>query len=106
MPLKLTDESFEEFIDNTQQPILVEFWADWCIPCKKLTPIIKDIAYHYKGKLVVKKCNINDVPNTLKKYNIKAFPALVIFKESKPIASKIGGIIDKNRVTAFIDSHI
>ena len=106
MQKSLTDNSFDNFIEKSTKPVLVEFWAAWCIPCNKIEPVIKEIAYLYKDKINFVKVNSNSNPVTLKKYNIKAFPTLILFKEGKPIATQVGGVLDKNRVTAFIDSNV
>ena len=101
----ITDDSFEEEVLNSEQPVLVEYWAEWCGPCKMIAPLLDDIAGDYEGKLKIAKFNIDDNPNTPPKYGIRGIPTLMIFKNGNAEATKVGAL-SKSQLTAFIDQSI
>ena len=101
----VTDDSFEEEVLNASGPVLVDFWAEWCGPCKMIAPILDEIANEYDGKLKVAKLNIDENPVTPPKFGIRGIPTLMIFKGGNVEATKVGAV-SKSQLTAFIDSNI
>lgn len=101
----VTDDSFEEEILNSDQPVLVDYWAEWCGPCKMIAPILDEIADEYNGKLKVAKLNIDENPGTPPKYGIRGIPTLMLFKSGNVEATKVGAV-NKSQLTAFIDSNL
>ena len=103
--LQLTDDSFEEDVIKSSSPVLVDYWAQWCGPCKMIAPILEEIASEYDGKITVAKLNIDDNPQTPPKYGIRGIPTLMLFKDGNVEATKVGAL-SKSQLTAFIDSNI
>lgn len=101
----LSDESFEEEVINNEGPVLVDYWADWCGPCKMIAPVLEEIATEYKGKVKIAKLNIDENPATPPKYGIRGIPTLMLFKAGNVEATKVGAV-SKSQLTAFIDSNI
>ena len=101
----ITDAAFEEEVLKSKQPVLVDYWAEWCGPCKMIAPILDEIAGEYAGKLKIAKLNIDDNPGTPPKYGIRGIPTLMIFKDGNVEATKVGAV-SKSQLTAFIDSNI
>ena len=101
----LSDDSFETEVLNSDQPVLVDYWAEWCGPCKMIAPVLDDIAGEYAGKVKVAKLNIDDNPNTPPRYGIRGIPTLMLFKDGEVEATKVGAV-SKSQLTAFIDSNI
>jgi thioredoxin 1 len=103
--LQLTDDSFEDDVIKSSSPVLVDYWAEWCGPCKMIAPILEEIASEYGGKIKVAKLNIDDNPQTPPKYGIRGIPTLMLFKDGNVEATKVGAL-SKSQLTAFIDSNI
>jgi thioredoxin 1 len=101
----ITDSSFEQDVLNANKPILVDFWAEWCGPCRALTPILEEVAASYGDKITVAKVNIDENPQTPSKYGVMSIPTLIIFKNGQVEAVKMG-LLSKSQLTAFIDSNI
>ncbi|MCK9530743.1 MAG: thioredoxin TrxA [Gammaproteobacteria bacterium] len=101
----VTDDSFEDEILKADGPVLVDYWADWCGPCKMIAPILDEIADEYTGRLKVAKLNIDENPNTPPKYGIRGIPTLMLFKGGNVEATKVGAV-SKSQLTAFIDSNL
>ena len=101
----VTDETFEEEVIKSSDPVLVDYWAEWCGPCKAIAPILDEIASEYNGKVRVAKLNIDDNPQTPPKYGIRGIPTLMLFKQGNVEATKVGAL-SKSQLTAFIDSNI
>lgn len=101
----VTDDSFEQEILKSDGPVLVDYWADWCGPCKMIAPILDEIATEYEGKLKVAKLNIDENPVTPPKFGIRGIPTLMIFKGGNVEATKVGAV-SKSQLTAFIDSNL
>jgi thioredoxin 1 len=101
----VTDDNFEAEVLNSSDPVLVDYWAEWCGPCKMISPILDEIASEYTGKIKVAKLNIDDNPQTPPKYGIRGIPTLMLFKNGNVEATKVGAL-SKSQLTAFIDSNI
>ena len=101
----VTDDSFESEVIQQSTPVLVDFWAEWCGPCKMIAPILEEIAQEYVGKVKVAKLNIDEHANTPRKYGIRGIPTLMLFKDGNVEATKVGAV-SKSQLTAFIDSSL
>jgi thioredoxin 1 len=101
----VTDDSFESDVLQSDKPVLVDYWAEWCGPCKMIAPILEEIAPDYSGKIKIAKLNIDDNPNTPPKYGIRGIPTLMLFKDGAVDATKVGAL-SKSQLTAFIDDNI
>ena len=101
----VSDDSFENEVIQQATPVLVDFWAEWCGPCKMIAPILEEIAQEYDGRLRVAKLNIDDNPNTPPRYGIRGIPTLMLFKDGNVEATKVGAV-SKSQLTAFIDSSL
>ena len=101
----VTDDTFEAEVLQSQQPVLVDYWAEWCGPCKMIAPILDDIARDYAGKLKVAKVNIDDNQATPAKFGIRGIPTLMLFKNGNVEATKVGAL-SKSQLAAFIDSNL
>jgi thioredoxin 1 len=101
----VTDDSFETEVLKSDIPVLVDYWAEWCGPCKMIAPILDEIVGEYAGKLKVAKLNIDENTATPPKYGIRGIPTLMIFKNGDVEATKVGAL-SKSQLTAFIDSSL
>lgn len=101
----LTDISFEQDVLQSQLPVLVDYWAEWCGPCKMIAPILDEIAKEYNGRIKVAKLNIDENQQTPPRYGIRGIPTLMIFKNGNVEATKVGAL-SKSQLAAFIDSNI
>ncbi|APZ44245.1 thioredoxin TrxA [Acidihalobacter ferrooxydans] len=101
----VSDSEFESEVLQSDQPVLVDYWAEWCGPCKMIAPVLDEIADEYAGKLKIAKLNIDDNPGTPPKYGIRGIPTLMLFKGGSVEATKVGAV-SKSQLTAFIDQNI
>jgi thioredoxin 1 len=101
----LSDAAFEQEVLQSSLPVLVDYWAEWCGPCKMIEPILDYISKEYSGRLKVSKLNIDDNQQTPPKYGIRGIPTLMLFKNGNVEATKVGAL-SKSQLTAFIDSNI
>ena len=103
--INVTDSTFEQEVLSSEIPVLLDYWAEWCGPCKMIAPILNDIADEYSGKIKVAKLNIDENPSTPAKFGVRGIPTLMIFKSGSIEATKVGAM-SKSQLTAFIDSTI
>lgn len=101
----VTDDSFERDVLKSSEPVLVDYWADWCGPCKMIAPVLDEIAVEYAGRIRVAKLNIDDNPNIPPRYGIRGIPTLMLFRDGEVEATKVGAV-SKSQLTAFIDSNL
>lgn len=103
--LHLSDSKFDADVLQATGPVLVDFWAEWCGPCKMVAPILDEIATEYAGKLTVAKLNIDENPATAPKYGIRGIPTLILFKNGEVAATKVGAL-SKTQLKEFLDANI
>jgi thioredoxin 1 len=103
--INVTDSNFEQEVLSSEIPVLLDYWAEWCGPCKMIAPILKDIADEYSGKIKIAKLNIDENPGTPAKFGVRGIPTLMIFKSGSIEATKVGAM-SKSQLSAFIDSTI
>ncbi len=103
--LHVTDSSFEDEVLKSDQAVILDFWAEWCGPCKMIAPILDELAEQYKGKLTVAKINIDENQNTPSTYGVRGIPTLILFKGGDAVATKVGAA-SKSQLEAFIDTNI
>lgn len=101
----VTDDNFEQEVINSDQPVLVDYWAEWCGPCKMIAPILDEVAKEYGDRLKIAKLNIDENPSTPPKYGIRGIPTLMLFKGGSVEAQKVGAL-SKSQLAAFIDSNL
>jgi len=103
--IKISDDTFEEHVINEGKPILVDFWAEWCGPCKQIGPILEEISNEYNDKITIGKLDVDENPETPGKYQIRGIPTMLLFKNGELIDTKVG-MSSKNDLTDWIDKNI
>ena len=101
----VSDASFDQEVIQAEGPVLVDYWAEWCVPCKMIAPVLDEIAQTYQGKLKVCKLNIDENQDTPPKYGVRGIPTLMLFKNGNVEATKVGAL-SKSQLAAFLDSNI
>ena len=101
----VSDASFEEEVLNSDQPVLVDYWAEWCGPCKMIDPLLHELADEYDGKLKVAKCNIDENQDVTTQFKIRGIPTLMVFSGGKVQATKVGAVT-KGVLKEFVDQHV
>ena len=101
----VSDSSFEQDVLQAEGPVLVDFWAEWCGPCKMIAPVLEEISGDYAGKLTVAKMDVDSNTATAPKYGVRGIPSLLIFKSGEVVGTKVGAL-SKSQLAAFIDSVI
>ncbi len=100
-----SDDSFEADVINSEVPVLLDFWAEWCAPCKMIAPMLIEIAEEYKGRLRIAKLNIDENPSIPPKFGIRGIPTLILFKNGTVEGQKVGAL-SKSQLTAFLDTNL
>jgi thioredoxin 1 len=101
----LTDQNFEQEVVNAPQPVLVDFWAEWCGPCRIIAPTVEVIASEYAGRLKVGKLNVDDNLSVTSRYNIRSIPTLLLFKAGQ-IQEQVVGATSKDNISKLVDKHL
>ncbi len=101
----LTDENFNEEVHKSDEPVLVDFWAPWCMPCKMIAPVIEEIADEFSGKVKVGKLNTDENTNTALQYQIRGIPSLILYKNGK-IVERIVGVVPKKNIVELLSHYI
>jgi thioredoxin 1 len=103
--IHVTDSSFEQDVLQSERPVLLDFWAEWCGPCKAIAPLLEEIAGEYAGKVTVAKMNVDENPKTPMRFNVRSIPTLILFKNGKAEGQKIGAG-RKAEFAAFLDGKL
>jgi len=103
--VQLTDDTFAQEVLNSDIPVLVDFWAEWCGPCKMIAPILDELAEEYDGRLKIAKLNIDENQATAPKYGVRGIPTLILVKNGNVEAQQVGAV-SKSQLASFIDSHL
>jgi thioredoxin 1 len=101
----VSDDSFDSEVLKADSPVLVDYWAEWCGPCKMIAPVLEEIAREYAGKIKVAKINIDENTQTPRKYGIRGIPTLMLFKNGQVEATKVGAV-SKSQLSAFLDGNL
>jgi thioredoxin 1 len=101
----VSDDSFDADVLQADKPVLVDFWAEWCGPCKMIAPILEDVAKEFDGRLQVAKMNVDDNQRVPGKFGIRGIPTLILFKDGAQAATKVGAL-SRSQLTAFLDGHL
>ena len=103
--ITITDDNFDEEVSSSKTPVLVDYWATWCGPCKMVGPLVEEVATEYEGKLKVGKLNVDTNQASAAKQNVMSIPTLLIFKEGQVVAQQVGAL-SKTQLTEFIETHL
>ena len=104
-PIEANDDTWQQIVLDSETPVMVDFWAEWCGPCKMIAPVLNTIAEDYGDRLQVIKLNIDENPVTAPKYNVRSIPTLLLFQNGTVTAQQVGAV-SKAQLTAFLDEHI
>ena len=103
--LNVEDKNFKEKVLDAKKPVLCDFWAEWCGPCKQISPILSELAEDYKEKILIAKVNIDENPEVPSKYGIMSIPTLILFKNGQSVASQIG-VVQKDSLSKWLDENL
>ena len=103
--VKVSDDSFENDVLSASGPVLVDYWAEWCGPCKQIAPVLDELADEYDGRLTVAKLNVDENPETPPRYGIRGIPTLMLFKDGEVAGTKVGSV-SKSQLAEFVDQHL
>lgn len=103
--LEFTDGNFSDEVENSDKPVLVDFWAEWCGPCRMVGPVVDELAGEYEGKAKIGKVNVDSNPEVSVKYGIRSIPALLIFKDGE-VVEQIIGAVPKTQIKKQLDAHV
>lgn len=103
--VQITDATFQTDVLEADLPVLVDYWAEWCGPCKMIAPVLETLAGEYADRLRIGKLNIDENPDTPSQFGVRGIPTLMLFKHGEAVATQVGAL-SKSQLTAFIDSHL
>jgi len=103
--LKISDESFEKDVINKNEAVLVDFWAEWCAPCKQIAPILEELSGEFSKKLTIAKIDVDENPETSSKYQVRGIPTMILFKNGNILDTKVG-LSSKSDLTDWLNQHI
>jgi thioredoxin 1 len=101
----LTNENLDSVLKDATTPVLVDFWAEWCGPCKMIAPVLEELATEYAGRVTIAKLNVDDHRDATEQFNIRGIPTLILFKNGEAEATKVGAL-SKSQLAAFLDSNL
>ena len=101
----VSDKSFDQDVLKSDKPVLVDYWAPWCGPCKQIAPILEELSRDYDGRLQIAKIDVDDNPETATRYGIRGIPSLLLYKGGEVVATKVGAV-SKSQLAAFLDSNL
>lgn len=104
-PVELTDSNFDELIQSEDKPVLVDFWAEWCGPCKMIAPVVNELAADYEGKAVIGKVDVDANPSISAKYGIRSIPTLLVFKNGEIVDKQVGAV-NKGVLSQKLDAQL
>ena len=103
--LEITDANFEELVQNADKPVLVDFWAEWCGPCRMVGPVVEELAKEYDGKAVIGKVNVDNNPQTAMKYGIRSIPTILFIKNGE-VVDRSGGAVPKSQLSQKLEGQL
>ena len=101
----ISDDKFEQEVLNSAEPVLVDFWAEWCGPCKQLSPVLDELAKEFEGKVTIAKVNIDENPEAPQKYGVRGIPTLILFKDGEAKATKVGAA-PKTALAEWVNAQV
>lgn len=102
---QVTDDSFERDVLKAETPVLVDYWAEWCGPCRMIAPVLEEVSRDYEGRLDIAKLNVDENAATAARYAVRGIPTLMLFRNGSMVASKVGAL-SRSQLTVFLDSHL